>query len=93
MDLGALPQSGTNCSREKSGAPTAALPRLNKTFCAVARAAARILARTLRKLGYDVAITPINPATTEMSKQPRVLIASYHDATDHTTVVDSTPRL
>jgi hypothetical protein len=92
MDLGNWPQSATHCSREKSGAPTA-LPRLNKTFCAVARAAARILARALRKLGYDVAITPINPATTEVSKQPRVLIASYHHATDHTTVVDSTPRL
>jgi hypothetical protein len=30
---------------------------------------ARILARALRKLGYDVAITPINPATTEMGMQ------------------------
>jgi len=27
---------------------------------------ARILARARRKLGYDVAITPINPAATEM---------------------------
>jgi len=30
---------------------------------------ARILARALRKLGYDVAITPINPATTEPAIQ------------------------
>jgi hypothetical protein len=30
---------------------------------------ARSLARTLRKLGYDVATTPINPATTEMGMQ------------------------
>ncbi len=30
---------------------------------------ARILARALRKLGYDVAITPRNPATTEMGIQ------------------------
>jgi len=30
---------------------------------------ARILARAIRKLGYDVAITPINPTTTEMGKQ------------------------
>ena len=30
---------------------------------------ARILARALRKLGYDVTITPINPATTEMGMQ------------------------
>jgi len=30
---------------------------------------ARILARALRKLGYDVAITPINPATTEPAVQ------------------------
>jgi len=30
---------------------------------------ARILARALRKLGYDVAITPINPATTKMEMQ------------------------
>jgi transposase len=30
---------------------------------------ARILARALRKLGYDVAITPINPAATEMGMQ------------------------
>jgi hypothetical protein len=30
---------------------------------------ARILARALRKLGYDVAITPINPATTETGMQ------------------------
>jgi hypothetical protein len=29
----------------------------------------RILARALRKLGYDVAITPINPATTETGMQ------------------------
>src|ERR1700758_4735974 len=30
---------------------------------------ARILARALRKLGYDVAITPISPAATEMGMQ------------------------
>ena len=30
---------------------------------------ARILARALRKLGYDVAITPINPATAEKAMQ------------------------
>jgi transposase len=30
---------------------------------------ARSLARALRKLGYEVAITPINPATTEMRTQ------------------------
>jgi hypothetical protein len=30
---------------------------------------APILARALRKLGYDVAITPINPATTEPAIQ------------------------
>jgi len=30
---------------------------------------ARTLARALRKLGYDVAITPINPATAEKAMQ------------------------
>jgi hypothetical protein len=30
---------------------------------------AQILAQALRKLGYDVAITPINPATTEPAIQ------------------------
>jgi len=30
---------------------------------------ARMLARALRKLGYDVAITPMNPATAENGMQ------------------------
>jgi hypothetical protein len=30
---------------------------------------ARILARALRKLGYDVAITPVNPAMAEQGTQ------------------------
>ncbi|HKD29467.1 MAG TPA: hypothetical protein VKC66_26605 [Xanthobacteraceae bacterium] len=30
---------------------------------------ARTLARALRKLGYDVAITPINPSTTQKAMQ------------------------